>query len=586
MIEKLKNFKKIEIILVVLLSILFFVSRVNIINYGLPFFQQEDEGAFLKSTLSLISFISGFKSELNDPVVAPFINLLLTLTFLFFNEFLMSSLSLTEINQKIYNDPSILIIYGRYISLTITTMCIFLLYLIFKKFKINFLIYFPLLISISFSIFTLPISLVNGKNSYYLFFFLLQLYFLIKYYLKSEKFNKKSYLLFSILATLAWGVNYWSSIVSIYGVLILHYKKFKFKNLRYLSYFLLVFITLGFLPNMFGNEIFIDYFRIGGELDKFSISFFLENIFEKIIFALQIVLNTERLIFIYPVLLIFYLFKNFKNKNIVILLSILFIEPIFIIALASQVIPELRYFSGIICLIFILSALILKDLSDNYNSKLTILIFAILNFAIIFEKKITYNKLTNILASDHTFINFFENNKNINSKTLYLIPQLDIRKNYKNLNFYKNLHEKMIIKNKAFEKDNYDSILKKIQIENNSNIKIKNEKLLDLHVFNMILFDIKNHESFLNEIEKKYQFISIQESNFESNKLYSDYFDLYNYIKSNYSKVNKNFDGEELYYNNSFRDIMRYLSKRGNIKKLDKLVLGNNYSLYKLNNEN
>ena len=96
---------------------------------------------------------------------------------------------------------------------------------------------------------------------------------MIKYYLKSEKFNKKSYLLFSILATLAWGVNYWSSIVSIYGVLILHYKKFKFKNLRYLSYFLLVFITLGFLPNMFGNEIFIDYFRIGGELDKFSISF-------------------------------------------------------------------------------------------------------------------------------------------------------------------------------------------------------------------------------------------------------------------------------------------------------------------------
>ena len=102
MIEKLKNFKKIEIILVVLLAILFFVSRANIINYGLPFIQQEDEGAFLKSTLSFIGFISGFKSELNDPVVAPFINLLLTLTFLFFNEFIMGSLSLTEMNQKIY----------------------------------------------------------------------------------------------------------------------------------------------------------------------------------------------------------------------------------------------------------------------------------------------------------------------------------------------------------------------------------------------------------------------------------------------------------------------------------------------------
>ena len=123
----------------------------------------------IKYFTTLTYILDKFKSELNDPGVAPFNNLLLTLTFLFFNEFIMSSLSLTEINQKIYNDPSILIIYGRYISLIITTTCIFLLYLIFKKFKINFLIYFPLLISIAFSLFNLPISLVNGKNSYYLF---------------------------------------------------------------------------------------------------------------------------------------------------------------------------------------------------------------------------------------------------------------------------------------------------------------------------------------------------------------------------------------------------------------------------------
>ena len=88
MIEKLKNFKKIEIILVVFLAIIFFVSRLNIINYGLPFFQQEDEGAFLKSTISFISFITGIKSEMSDPFFGSLLNLLLTLKLLFLNEFI------------------------------------------------------------------------------------------------------------------------------------------------------------------------------------------------------------------------------------------------------------------------------------------------------------------------------------------------------------------------------------------------------------------------------------------------------------------------------------------------------------------
>ena len=579
MIEKLKNFKKIEIILVVFLAIIFFVSRLNIINYGLPFFQQEDEGAFLKSTLSFIGFISEFKSELNDPVVAPFINLLLTLTFLFFNEFILNSLSLTEIKQKIYNDPSILIIYGRYISLIITTTCIFLLYLIFKKFKINFLIYFPLLISIAFSLFNLPISLVNGKNSYYLFFFLLQLYFLIKYYLKSEKFNKKSYLLFSILASLAWGTNYWSSIVSIYGVLILHYKKFKFKNFKYLFYFSLIFIIFGFVPNLFGTEIFLDFLKMKNEVNNFSILYFFENMFKKILFSFQIVLNTERLVVVYFLLFVFYLFKNFKNKNIIILLSILFIEPILIIALAGQVIPELRYFSGIICLIFILSALIIKDLSNHYNTKLIILIFALVNISIIFEKTIIYNKLNNIFSSNHTFVNFYEKNKNINSDTLYLIPKFDNRKNSKNLNFYKALHEKNIIKNKLFQKDNYDSILKKIQLEKYSDMRLKNKIILDLNLFNMNLFDIVNYENFFNEAEKKYKFVSIQENGLESNELY-------NYIKTNYYNVKKQYNDEDLYYYNGLRDIIKYLYNGGSVKKLNNFVLGNNYSLYRLKDEN
>ena len=175
--SKLKFFKKVDLILVLTLITIFLVFNKNIIEYGLPFFHQEDEIAFLKGTLSYISFITGIKRELSDPFLGPLINLLLTLKFLFINEIILNLTSISDLKLKIYNDPSILIVYGRYSSLFISSLCLFIVYLIFKKLKINFLIYFPIIISIAFSTFIVSLSLVNGKNSYYLLFFLLQIYF-------------------------------------------------------------------------------------------------------------------------------------------------------------------------------------------------------------------------------------------------------------------------------------------------------------------------------------------------------------------------------------------------------------------------
>ena len=65
--NKLKFFKKVDLILVLTLITIFLVFNKNIIEYGLPFFHQEDEIAFLKGTLSYISFITGIKRELSDP---------------------------------------------------------------------------------------------------------------------------------------------------------------------------------------------------------------------------------------------------------------------------------------------------------------------------------------------------------------------------------------------------------------------------------------------------------------------------------------------------------------------------------------
>ena len=578
MIKKIKRLKTIEIFLVISLIFLFFIIRVDIIDYGLPFFQQEDEGSFLKDSISYISFITEIKSVMSGPFLAPLINLLLTLKLLFVNEFIVNILSLSEIKQKIYNDPSIMIVYGRYISLTITALSLFLLFLIFKKLKINFFIYFPLLVSLSFSLFTIPISLVNGKNSYYLFFFLSQLYFLTKYYFKLEKFNRNTYLLFSILAALAWGVNYWGSIVSIYGILILHYKKFRFKNFKYLIYFSMGLIIFGLLPSFcFEDNFFLIFFLDGAQSESFSINTFFNTSLNDFWLSTQIIFNTEIFTIIYLSIFLFYIFNDFKNKKIVILLSLLIVEPILIMALAGErVIPELRYFSGLICLMFILSALIVKDISIYYKSKFIILIFALINIGIIYPKIINHTKLSNVFLSNHTFINFYKKNKNINQDILYIIPKLDSRKNSKNLNLYKNLHENNIIKNKIFEKDNYELILKKIKIQKNSNIKLKNKIILDLNVYNMSLFEIKNLDFFFNEVKRKYKYVSIQENNFESN-------DLYDYIESNYYKIDQQYNLENLHFNNGLRDIIKFLYNGGSAKKLSNFVLGNNYSLYELN---
>ena len=581
MIKKIKRFQKIEIILVILLIFLFFITRVNIIDYGLPFFQQEDENAFLKNTIFYISFVTGIKTEMSDPFLAPLINLLLTLKILFVNEFIMNASSLSEIKQKVYDDPSIMIVYGRYISLTITSLSFFLIYLIFKKLKINFFIYFPLLISLSFSLFTTPISLVNGKNSYYLFFFISQLYFLIKYYFKLEKFNRNTYFLFSILAAFAWGVNYWGAIVSIYGICILHFKKFKFKNLQYLIYFSMGLSVLGILPSLFlEDNYFFSFFTDGhGKIDQaiFSIYGFLNNSLEKFWLSIQIIFNTEIFVIIYLSLFLFYIFKSFEHKKIIFLLSLLVLEPILIMSLTREgVVPEIRYFSGLICLMFILTALIIKDISGYYKSKSIILIFALINIAIVYPKIIDHTKLSNVFLLNHTFNNFYENNKNINQNILYLIPKLDNRKNFKNLDFYKNLHENNIIENKLFEKDNYESILKKINIQKDAELKFKNKMTLELNTFNINLFEIKNLEIFFNEVKKKYRYVSIKENSLEYN-------DLYSYIKSNYYKINQQFDDENLHYNDGLRDVVKFLYYGGSSKKLSNFVLGNNYSLYKLN---
>ena len=128
------KFKKISFkIFIFFIPICFFLLNYNKLKFGLPFFLDEDEGAFMKSTLSYLSYYTGIKSDLIDPIYAPLINLLLILKYIFFNEFIFNSLDFFQIKSKIYFNPELFIYYGRISSLTITTISIYLLFLIFKK---------------------------------------------------------------------------------------------------------------------------------------------------------------------------------------------------------------------------------------------------------------------------------------------------------------------------------------------------------------------------------------------------------------------------------------------------------------------
>ena len=147
--------------------------------------------------------------------------------------------------------------------------------MILRKLKINLYLISLSLVIFSTSLVTFSISTVNGKNSFYLLFFLIQIYFFLKYFLKPEKFNIKSYCLFGILGSIGWGINYWPAFVSIYAVIILHYRNFKFKKFKNLLPFLLIFILCGpVIDSIFSSDYMFGHIFDFDNSKSFNLIFF------------------------------------------------------------------------------------------------------------------------------------------------------------------------------------------------------------------------------------------------------------------------------------------------------------------------
>lgn len=555
--------------------ICFFLINFNKLNFGLPFFLDADENAFLKSTLSYLSFLTGIKPDLIDPIYAPLFNLLFILKLIFFNEFLINSLDFSQIKSKIYFNPELFVYYGRIVSLTITTISIYLLFLILRKLKINLYLISLSLVIFSTSLVTFSISTVNGKNSFYLLFFLIQIYFFLKYFLKPEKFNIKSYCLFGILGSIGWGINYWPAFVSIYAVIILHYRNFKFKKFTNLLPFLLIFILCGpVIDSIFSSDYMFGHIFDFENSKSFNLIFFLQRFINELALSFKIIYNVEKSIILLIILTPLFLFlrKN-KNKNIFILLLILALEPIFLFSIVELVIPQLRYFAGIICLILILNCIIINELIKNYNKSLCLGLFFFLSVFFIFNQIKIINDIDYLISKNHSFYKFKEENP-FNAKTVYIINDLQ-RKNLKNNILYLELHENNLIKNKNFQKDNYQEIQKKInKIKLDNFYIVENEGLKEnLVVFNHGFFEINDYEKFFDHLKKEYSYIVIDD--FEINELKE-------YIEANFQIVNNVNNGEKFYFR-SLRELLHYYSNgESNNLSYNEFVYGSKYRLFKL----
>lgn len=592
--KKKSIYRHIDIIFITVLIIIFFIYCFNKISYGLPYFWNPDEISFQGSVLSSIFFLTNYFALHYNPFFAPLINSILILYSIFINELLINSLSLSEIKSKLYFNPELFVFYGRLASLIITSFSFFILYKIFKKLKINFLIYSILLITFMSSTVALNLSTIMGKNSSNLLLYLIQLYFFIKYLLKINKFDYKSYLIFGVLASIAWGVNYWPAFISIFALFFLHYKKFKFLNYHYLLTFIIIFILFGPILNLFFVSMspleHLSYSKNFDKLDNFEINLFLEAIANRILDSLKIIYFTDKNILLLTLIAPIFLLNKYTNfKKEFFLILFLIIGPVIIFGLAGHFYPQLRYFGGIIGAILILTGLVFNELHKTKFKYLGIFLL-ILNSTIIYDNLTKHLKINDALSKNYSFFDFNENITIDRSKIFYLVD-LNFQESLKQNLYYLELYKNNLIKKNERSKNFLENIEKKIQkINNNKNIFIQNENLKkDIIYFNYTFFPIDDLKLFFEFIVKDFEYVLIEEShpNYLSDSILQK--EIQAYVKDNFLLKKIQFNEEKIFLTNQ-QAVIHYhnntLNRYDIVKNITndnmETIYGLNYSLYKL----
>ena len=403
-------------------------------------------------------------------------------------------------------------------------------------------------------------SVVLGKNSLLLLLFLIQYYFFIKYYKKIQKFNLKAYVIFSILASLAWGINYWAATVSFYAIFYLHFVKYKFEKINYLFLFFIIFLIFGLLINIIisDDKIFHHLFNpdylsnIDGNYSR--LHFFINDL----TLGLKIFYNFEKSIFFIFILIFvssFFYYFLLEKKFLFINLFLIF-EPILLFAIADYSYPQLRYFGPSFFISYILFGYIFTKILLKNNKLGFVLLFLISLNLIYFsvEKFKIILKVNNLINNNFIQYKIFDDPR-YKSKSLYFSSLMTYRESLDNLIFYKELLNKKLVKLNpdADNKNSLQEIDKKISIIKNAekNNIFPNGKVNYFFGGEYLVQDKKNFFAF---IEKKFDYIII-------NKLDKENVD---FLSTKY-KIDRT-------YENSYLPHLRYLS----------LLLQDDFSLKKI----
>ena len=552
-----------------ILVLVFFIFNFKNLNYGLPFFFNADEIAHLKSVLYFYGFLTNANQNIVEPIYAPLINFLISGFFIFLHNLFNLNLSLSNLEGYFFLNPDRLIYFLRLSSLIVSCFTFFVIYLIFKKLKINIYIFVLLISSILFSPFLLDISLIAGKNSILAFIFILQFYYFLKYFIKIEKFKFQSYIIFSILGCIAWGVNYWCASPSLYAIGFLHFYKYKFKKLNYLLTFFILFSLFGIILNsyltldnplkhLFSDELFKNqnYYVNSSKLNVFI---------EDIKNTINIFYTYEKFLLILLFISIFFV-KDLNKQNRVIYTSILFlsIEPAILFAIADYSYPQLRYFGPSIIFAHLNLAIILNTIKKKqlYQNKIYFIILfgmLLLMAESMINKFSIHKNYIRLIQKEYLQYEALQNISINKEKTLIFIPAI-YRENLKNLEFYDDL-----INSNADSKNSF----KQRKFKRNKLLKLSKKKMFPNsggYIFFGGEFLINNFEDFLNFSKKKFDYILIDDG-------YIEFGDI---LSKKHITIKK--------FNNSNISAPRTYLR--NIKEIEKKItqLGPNMTLYKINN--
>ncbi len=530
--------KKINTIILLSSLGLFFFLLSSEITYGLPFFLNGDENTFIKSTLYFYGFFTHVDQKLIDPITTPLLNFLLSGFIGVIYKIFFTDLLFSEYQNFIFLNPDKFVLFSRISSLLVSSGSVILSYLILKKLKIKSSIFFLFLLSISLSPIFIDVAIVGGKNAYLLFFYLIQIYFFLKYLNNPEKFTFKIYILFAVLGAIAWGINLWGSLPSVYSILFLHYQKYKFKEINKIIFFGILFCLIGVFPNYFlssGHSPFQHLFD-SSMIDNDHIMYPVKNrfyiFFHEIYQSIYLIFVTEKFTSLIIILLIIYLVKDKKNikdfnyKIKIVLTFIFFIfEPAILFAIAEWSYPQFRYFGPsviILNFLFIYLSYIFFSNLINYKYKIVFIsFFMIIFFNSIYSKINIHYKFKESI--DKKFIQYQTFDKYSDKKVIYSLSNLVMRENFETLNLYRNLLEQKILTPAihADGKNSLEQIEKKISILQKSeerNILPSSKNLIFLGQE----FDINKKKDLVNFLKKNFNTIVLEKDNNNLNKILTD----------------------------------------------------------------